>query len=288
MFLPNETLVEMNGLVGDPVFIVHPIQGHIGTLVEMASHLSVRAVGVQRTTNINFSSIEEMAATYVQEIRELQPSGPYHIAGFSFGVIVAHEIALQLQNLGASVGSLTFLDGTPWIGKNRKTREASGLGGNTEEEDDVFFCITLTQFLDVDYNEALNQISEYPNWDAKLSACIDAILKAMPGLELTRNTVDAALRAMYETFKAVLAYEARTMFHGKIVLVRATNPLGFFQTANFPYDYGVSELCDGGVEVKVIEGDHKSFIVGPAAKLCADIISKQLKSDNIIDFNPEK
>ncbi|XP_077535338.1 fatty acid synthase-like [Haemaphysalis longicornis] len=123
----------------------------------------------------------------------------------------------------------------------------------------------------------MNQISEYPNWDAKFSACIDAILKAMPALELTRNTVHTALSAMYETFNAVLAYEARTMFHGKIVLVRASNQLGYFQTTNFPYDYGVSELCDGGVEVKVIEGDHLSFIVGPGAKLCADIISKQLK-----------
>jgi pimeloyl-ACP methyl ester carboxylesterase len=48
----------------------------------------------QRTT------IEQMAAHYLSEIRKVQPAGPYYLGGYCFGGIVAFEMAQQLRRQG--------------------------------------------------------------------------------------------------------------------------------------------------------------------------------------------
>ena len=45
-------------------------------------------------------SIDEMAEDYVSLIRKVQPAGPYNLLGWSFGGLVAHAIATQLQEAG--------------------------------------------------------------------------------------------------------------------------------------------------------------------------------------------
>jgi amino acid adenylation domain-containing protein len=57
-----------------------------------------------------FESIEDMAATYIQSIIKVNPNGPYAIAGFSFGGIVAFEIARQLKEQGKKVSIIALLD----------------------------------------------------------------------------------------------------------------------------------------------------------------------------------
>ena len=54
--------------------------------------------------------VEEMAARYVADIRSMYPSGPYRLAGFCFGGLVAYEMVKQFQELGASVEHLILLD----------------------------------------------------------------------------------------------------------------------------------------------------------------------------------
>ena len=54
--------------------------------------------------------IAEMATNYVNELRQLQPSGPYHLTGFSLGGVIAFEMARQLRASGQEVGLLALLD----------------------------------------------------------------------------------------------------------------------------------------------------------------------------------
>ncbi|MBL1099267.1 hypothetical protein JK363_21895 [Streptomyces sp. 205] len=58
-----------------------------------------------------------MAEDYVARIREIQPHGPYHLLGWSFGGAVAHEMAVLLRAAGERVALLALLD--------------SGVGGGT-------------------------------------------------------------------------------------------------------------------------------------------------------------
>ncbi|EEC05145.1 fatty acid synthase, putative, partial [Ixodes scapularis] len=72
--VPDQVSVEMNGRPGEPVFLVHPIEGHVGALYELARQLPVRAVGLQRTRDVPTRSIEELASIYLQVRQHRPPS----------------------------------------------------------------------------------------------------------------------------------------------------------------------------------------------------------------------
>src|SRR5262249_20726811 len=56
------------------------------------------------------SSIEDTARKYAEELLALQPSGPYLIGGWSFGALVAFEMAKQLHSLNKAVALVVLLD----------------------------------------------------------------------------------------------------------------------------------------------------------------------------------
>ena len=55
-------------------------------------------------------SIEEAARDYIAELREVQPSGPYMLGGFSGGGITAYEMARQLEAVGEQISLIVLLD----------------------------------------------------------------------------------------------------------------------------------------------------------------------------------
>ncbi|MBF0101142.1 MAG: amino acid adenylation domain-containing protein [Desulfobacterales bacterium] len=57
-----------------------------------------------------YNNVENLAAHYIQVIREVQPHGPYFIGGHSFGGLVAFEMTRQLQKTGEIVANLVLLD----------------------------------------------------------------------------------------------------------------------------------------------------------------------------------
>jgi thioesterase domain-containing protein len=65
------------------------------------------------------ASLAEMAARHVADIRRLQPTGPYHLLGWSFGGVLAFEIASRLQGSGDAIGLLAMLDAYPSDGLPR-------------------------------------------------------------------------------------------------------------------------------------------------------------------------
>jgi acyl transferase domain-containing protein/thioesterase domain-containing protein len=67
---------------------------------------------------VRLGSVEEIAAYYIEAIRALQPEGPYHLLGYSFGGTVAYEAAQQLWAEGTPVGLLGMLDTIEWRYRN--------------------------------------------------------------------------------------------------------------------------------------------------------------------------
>jgi amino acid adenylation domain-containing protein len=60
--------------------------------------------------------IEDIAAAFVQEIREVQPEGPYFLAGMCMGGVVAYEMAQQIRAAGQEIGLLILLETWPPVG----------------------------------------------------------------------------------------------------------------------------------------------------------------------------
>jgi len=82
-------------------------------------------------------SLEEMAARQIGLIREVQPRGPYHLAGWSFGAVLAYEAARQLKASGERVGLLGIFDiSAPLAEVTAKLAELNGAEANEFEEFD--------------------------------------------------------------------------------------------------------------------------------------------------------
>ncbi|HLN56050.1 MAG TPA: beta-ketoacyl synthase N-terminal-like domain-containing protein [Bacteroidales bacterium] len=59
---------------------------------------------------INFDSVGEMAAAYIDQLVAHKPTGPYFLGGFSFGGVLAFEMALQLTRMGHKVPFVILFD----------------------------------------------------------------------------------------------------------------------------------------------------------------------------------
>jgi thioesterase domain-containing protein len=99
-----------------PFFCVHPMFGVVFPYLELAHHLDndrsfygLQPLGLDgKSTPLN--EIEAIAAYYIQAMQTLQPQGPYFLGGWSFGGLVAFEMAQQLTQLGEAVACLAILD----------------------------------------------------------------------------------------------------------------------------------------------------------------------------------
>lgn len=98
------------------LFFVHPIGGEVLGYREFAKYLDIDQpfYGIQQTPSdanfSRFSSLEEMADYYLDEIRQVQPQGPYYLGGHSFGGLVAFLIAQKIAALGEETAFLALLD----------------------------------------------------------------------------------------------------------------------------------------------------------------------------------
>jgi thioesterase domain-containing protein len=59
---------------------------------------------------IPHDKVETIAAHYIKEMKEARPRGPYNLCGYSFGGIVAYEMAQQLRAAGDEVPLLALID----------------------------------------------------------------------------------------------------------------------------------------------------------------------------------
>jgi fatty acid synthase len=71
--------------------------GVVSALKPLASLLDWTVHGLQCTAAAPDTSIPALASSYLQLLRSVQPAGPLHLAGYSFGAVVAFELALQLE-----------------------------------------------------------------------------------------------------------------------------------------------------------------------------------------------
>lgn len=105
----------------EPLFCVHPVLGLGWGYAALLRHLgadrplyALQSAGVTGH-DVLPASIEAVAEDYIAQIRTVQPHGPYHLLGWSFGGLVAHEIARRLTDAGETVAFLGLLDAYPFV-----------------------------------------------------------------------------------------------------------------------------------------------------------------------------
>ncbi|WP_305950743.1 alpha/beta fold hydrolase, partial [Streptomyces murinus] len=106
-----------------PLFFIHPGGGISWSYSALIKQLDpryplygIQARGLARPEP-RPGSIEEMAVDYADQIQRVQPHGPYHLAGWSFGGLCAHALAAEFRRRGEPVALVAVLDVIPeWQG----------------------------------------------------------------------------------------------------------------------------------------------------------------------------
>jgi thioesterase domain-containing protein len=120
-------------------------------------------------------NFEEIAASYVELIRSVQPKGPYYLGGFCNGAVAMYEVAQQLIRAGETVTALVLFD-PPGFYSFRLRRRITGLGklvGLPERQCRAAFQRIAEGIVIWQYQGTLRLLGEF--WDRSISWTLKAL-----------------------------------------------------------------------------------------------------------------
>jgi len=264
-----ESLVEMkSGSFKQPLFLIHPIGGHVYIYRDLANCLDLdypiyglQAQGIDGKTP-PLTQVEEMATKYIEALRVVQPDGPYFLGGASFGGTVAFEMAQQLLALGEQVALLALID-TPGLGE---------MPVKVEDDDLQMLAYLLNVGANFSFSpEDFQQMEP----DERLLQFLDQVRHSM---RLPANYGLAELRFFLHLIKvdiqALRNYTPRT-YPGRVIFFRA-NERDAINPQN-PERAWVN-LATGGLDIHEVPGNHITMNYAPNAQVIAEHLRAYLLS----------
>lgn len=264
-----------------PLFCVHPLAGVAFPYYPLMRSMGterpfyvLQAVGIE-TAEQPLTAIEAMAAHYIEAIRRVQPQGPYHVAGWSFGAYVALEIATQLRQQGQPVAKVILLD-TPPLSANKLSNLIDLL---------TFFLTSSAPHIwpyIYDYIQlqlSANQLPKDGNfWDLIRLLNPETIVKLWEResrlMTLRQPAVQRVIGVIKANSEALIQYQPKP-YTGKITLFNG-DPLFGINAQNSIA--GWLNLAQGGTEVYQIPGHHFSVLRHPHVEVLAKKLNACLDS----------
>ncbi|MEU2052538.1 type I polyketide synthase [Streptomyces bungoensis] len=252
-----------------PLFTFHPAGGPTSVYLPLTGLLPAEqpVYGLERLDEL--SSMEEKAARYRSLIRDIQPEGPYHLLGWSFGGCLAYEVALQLREEAEDIGFLGLIDTIlPPVLPQPESREflLERFGRFAE-----YIEKTYGHPLDLPYEE-LAATPDEQQIDVVMRLVAEAGLDMSPGIMEHQRTsyIDARVGERY-----VPRPQA-----GHVVLYRAKQPQQLTTALDPRYlrqdaDLGWAPLCQS-LEIVPVEGDHLSVIDPPHVRTIAEHVARAM------------
>ena len=241
-----------------PLFLVHGAAGTVSAYGELARRLdpSVPVHGLQApeadepTATITARTLPELAALHVTALRRVQQRGPYALAGWSLGGVLAFEMARQLRQAGEEVALLCLIDSHSPAQLSR-----------------------LDQYLGTSLPQAF--LRDLFGLDLPVATDDDIadVILAQPGLAGRVQPEDAPrLRHLYALYRAhndaLMAYEPAPI-DIPVTLLRAEASIG-------AGDCGWGGLTIAGLTIETVPGDHATLLQPPNLDVCAQYLDAAL------------
>ncbi|XP_016106540.1 fatty acid synthase-like [Sinocyclocheilus grahami] len=265
---------------------VHVIEGDHQTFLEGEGvesisgiiHSSLAEPRVSTREAAPLDSIQNLAAYYIECVRQVQPEGPYRFAGYSFGACVAFEMCSQLQAAKCPVEYLFLFDGShSYVAAYTQRYRAKLTPGKESEAETEALCAFIQQFTGIEYNKLLETLLPLSDLEARVNKAVDLITSSHKNV--SRDMLHFAASTFYHKLKAADRYVPASKYHGNVTLLRAKASSEYGD--GLGSDYKLHKVCDGKVSVHVIEGDHQTFLEGEGVESISGIIHSSLAEPRV-------
>lgn len=208
------------------------------------------------------TSVKEIAAQNIIEMQQQDPSGPYTLAGYSFGATVIYEMALQLQSKGFEVSQLLILDAPPFY--DTTMNEPVGFTQNL-----LGLCEGMLSYFGINNEGAPDEkkLRKMTNQE-QVAQVYQFIRDALPpdqldGLVFDLTQFERMVLVNASSMEAFVRYQpTESLAHGlKVTLFKAARSDVNMESN----DYGWSNIKGAGVEVINVEGTHHTMLNHPYA-----------------------
>jgi thioesterase domain-containing protein/acyl carrier protein len=201
--------------------------------------------------------LELSARRYVEELRHIQREGPYQLIGYSFGGVIAYEMARQLLASGERVNFLGLLD-TPAPGY-------------------VFPLSARLRMHTANAAQIRRMLGELRtrSWLSRgtyIAHTVPAITRHRWFRSVLKRLPDD-WRVPTPPGSIVRIHYHPNSYPGHIVLFWATE--GWARRDRTP-DLGWARLAEGGLSVRAVPGNHRTMAYGPNARILARHVTESL------------
>lgn len=273
---PPETLVPLYKLPHSenrlPLFCIHPAGGNVLCYIALARALGheqpcygLQSLPGQRDSRADADTFESVAASYIVELKKTQPSGPYHLLGWSYGGTLAFAMAHKLRQDGQEVALLMLVDSfEPEFARTFLAEQQQPTESRMRTE---FLCDLLQR--PVDDAEISSLAAESPD--------LPALLRQLRDRGRFPDDMDAGqLTAGFEMFcrnlKLLADYRPDPRpYPGPMVLLRASE-----SPHPADRDHGWSRVCAQPPEVITVAGNHYSIMAPANVRAVAEQLAPRL------------
>ncbi|HYG63179.1 MAG TPA: amino acid adenylation domain-containing protein, partial [Thermoanaerobaculia bacterium] len=233
-----------------PLFLVHPGGGGVLCYAELARALGpdqplygLQAPGLDGERP-PLDRIGEMADLYIEALRAVQPAGPWHLGGWSFGGLVAYEMACRLAERGEPAGLVAILDVSPRVAVVSPEEEAELLVRGLDEGFLQDVPVSPAELLGLDTR-------------SQVALVLDRARRAgRMGDDLDERRAVGLVEVFKANLRAANTWEPRP-FPGRITVVRAAGS-GHLD-AGPDGDWSALAAAD----MVTVPGDHHSMVTSP-------------------------
>ncbi len=245
-----------------PLFCIHALGGTLFSYYDLVRQLgTARSIYGLQSRGIDgkqppLDRVEDIASYYIQSIQLIQPQGPYLLMGYSFGGIVAFEMARQLTAQGELVDFLGLVDmRSPTLDKNRMSL-TKWLNFHFSQLKQLQLKDRVKYFLD----KILYRLSIQTK--GKTEGYKEVIARRLSTFEMFEPEL---LNVLEANLQATKNYLPQT-YHGRATLFWCEYQALYLD--RYP-DLDWGKLITGGVDTVPIPGEHLSLMTDPHAEVLA-------------------
>jgi thioesterase domain-containing protein len=216
------------------------------------------------------TSMEALAAHYVEEVRRTQLNGPYYLGGYSIGGLVAFEMAQQIQAGGAEVALLALID-TPYLDRNPLPYWNYRSAQTLKQTNDTLlqplqkWVPSLVQQVEKSAQTVLNTLQgkPFPPVVGQVAQQVEEDFQT-----LQESLADEGCQA---TLKVTQGYRPKA-YSGKVTLLLAAQSMVRYSDALWQWH----RLVPNGLEVHTIPGSYISILKEPQVQKLASQLKAYL------------